>query len=114
MKIKLKRLRQLVREELLREYPAGIGLVSPVDPDGAYDYDYDIFDHGILTPGEKPYSAVGVIRPEDPALFLGMKWDSDDTCTVHPAAMGKQGVEARGNDVDVKSPDEIPDDGNVE
>jgi len=105
MKIKLKRLRQLVREELLREYPAGIGLVSPVDPDGAYDYDYDIFDHGQLVPGET--IDYHTFRSDDPKKQLGMTWDEKDPCAVHPAALGLVGVASRGDNAQPRGADNL-------
>jgi len=94
-----------VKQYLLQEYPAGAGMVDPVEPPKGFYADYDAErDHGSPeqiqgmyygTPGRPMGTEGDPRRPEDAAATLKMHCDDTEPTTVHPAAMGMDGVAAR-------------------
>ena len=94
-----------IKQYLLQEYPAGAGMVDPVEPPKGFYSDFDAEkDHGspeqiqgmyYLTPARPAGTEGDPFRPEDPSAALKMHCDSNEPTTVHPAVMGMDGVAAR-------------------
>jgi|SRR5581483_3110867 len=93
------------QRQLLAEYPAGAGMVDPVEPPKGFYSDYDAErDHGspeqiqgmwYATPGRPAGTEGDPRRPEDPVTTLKMHCPENDPTTIHPSVMGMDGVAAR-------------------
>jgi hypothetical protein len=94
-----------IKQFMLQEYPAGAGMVDPLEPPQGFYSDFDMSkDHhdGADIQGmwyASPARAKGTDgdprREEDPQAQLKMHPNADDTTTVHPSLVGRDGVAAR-------------------
>jgi hypothetical protein len=94
-----------IKRYLLQEYPAGAGMVDPIEPPKGFYADYDAErDHGSPeqiqgmyygSPGRPMGTEGDPRRPEDSPATLKMHCDDTDPTTIHPAAMGMDGIASR-------------------
>lgn len=93
-----------IKRYLMQEYPAGAGMVDPIEPPKGFYSDYDAErDHGspeqiqgmwYATPGRPMGTEGDPFRPEDPASTLKMHNAESDPTTTHPAVSGEEGFAA--------------------